>query len=563
MGAVCALPTFIVISLLHTSVNQETTTLEALAISFASCLLFFPLLKLHQSESGAAKYQQAYTKTMLNLLGIAVVITGVRYLAISRAMIGSVDWYYYLCYSRDIVNNYPVSENIDSYFPGVYVIWTSAMRILGPDLTTLQSFYQVSLLTVCLLTGWVVRQHTHCKVLTCFSIVWTFVLMMKFDGLTGVTESLAVIPWLIGLILWRGCPIDNEAPSRRLILFGVAIGFTVFTKQQAGLLSLGFVYLLAEQFQKTTQRHSWKYLLFIPMTAFGTLVLLVVCLGNGLGSLTAGLKTAVHYGTEQSWMLNLYTQVRHDESLWLSTFIALILFLGRGRWLKTKAITDGPSWRIVGFSLVAALATLLQFRARPFHHYMLLSIPALVIACSLMYYHYRSWLQKSQRKRVIVGAILILPCIWCAPYNDSYHPLRLQMPEPNQWERQHAALHDTNMQIIIEILDKQVPAESRMLIMPGQYNQIHYRIGTLADQETGYNFGTREFAASDQSWRKPLERTSAEYVLLLTGSVITKAEQQNWTPERLSAAKITLQKRGYIAVHSGLNQTQGILFRKQ
>ena len=150
------------------------------------------------------------------------------------------------------------------------------------------------------------------------------------------------------------------------------MGVTVFTKQQAGLLSLGFAYLLAEQLQKKDKPHTWKHLLIVPVTAGITLVLLVIYLGNGLTPLTMGIKTAGQYGTEQSWLLNLYTQVRHDESLWITMSIAGVLILGRSRWLSTNAMKNQPSWRLIGFSLVAILATLLQFRARPFHHYMLL-----------------------------------------------------------------------------------------------------------------------------------------------------------------------------------------------
>ena len=81
-----------------------------------------------------------------------------------------------------------------------------------------------------------------------FAAVWTFVLVTKFDGLTGVTESLAIIPWLIDLAVWKGQPIDRAMPIKKgLLLFGVLLGWTVFMKQQAGLLSLGFLFLLFEQ----------------------------------------------------------------------------------------------------------------------------------------------------------------------------------------------------------------------------------------------------------------------------------------------------------------------------
>ena len=562
MGVICALLTFGVVAALHTFTSKGTTTLEAVVISVASLLLFFPMLRMSHPPSQAWKYQQAYTKTLITLLSMAAIFSCIRYLMISRVMVGGVDWYYYLCYSRDMVNSHPVAENAYSYFPGVYVFWTSVMRLVGQELPALQSFFQLALIAVCLLTGWIVRQHTDCKVLTLFSIFWTFVLLTKFDGLTGVTESLAVAPWLIGLLLWRGQPLDHHQPLWRIGLFGAAIGFTVFTKQQAGLLSLGFAYLIAEQLQKTNKPHVWKHLLFVPATAGITLVLLVLGQGNGLSPLVMGVKTAGQYGTEQSWLLNLYTQVRHDESLWITISIASVLFLGRKRWISTNPTTNQPSWRLIGFSLVAILATLLQFRARPFHHYMLLSIPAMVIACSITYYHYRSWLKDSKRKRIIVGAILILPCIWFAPYNDSYHPLRLSMPNTTQWDRQHTAVHDPNTEAMIARLEKQIPAASRMLIMPGQYNHIHFALKSLSDTETGYNFRTRQFTSEDQSWQAPLEQTSAEFVLLLTDSTISEADQKRWSERRIKA-KDLLKTRDYVPIPDSLAPKQGILFRKK
>ena len=186
----------------------------------------------------------------------------------------------------------------------------------------------------------------------------------------------------------------------------------------------------------------------------------------------------------------------------------------------------------------------------------------MVIACSITYYHYRSWLKDSKRKRIIVGAILILPCIWFAPYNDSYHPLRLSMPNTTQWDRQHTAVHDPNTEAMIARLEKQIPAASRMLIMPGQYNHIHFALKSLSDTETGYNFRTRQFTSEDQSWQAPLEQTSAEFVLLLTDSTISEADQKRWSERRIKA-KDLLKTRDYVPIPDSLAPKQGILFRKK
>ena len=101
-----------------------------------------------------------------------------------------------------------------------------------------------------------------------------------------------------------------------------------------------------------------------------------------------------------------------------------------------------------------------------------------------------------------------------------------------------------------------------MLIMPGRYNQIHFAIETLSDAESGYNFRTRQFSASGNLWQQPLENTSAEYVLFLTGKVLSEAEQQIWTERRLSQASSTLAARGYQLIPNAISVEHGLLFRK-
>lgn len=560
MGAICAILTFAVIATLHTSTLKTNSSIDALVVSLASLLLFFPLLRRPKAKSPHRGYQQTYAKTVAGLLLLTTLWTLFQYLSISRSMIGGVDWFYYLCYSRDIVNGYPVSDNIHSYFPGVYVIWTWVMRLAGQDLATLQSFYQMSQIVACLLTGWIVKQHTHSRLLAGFAAVWTFVLVTKFDGLTGVTESLAIIPWLIGLAVWKGQPIDRAMPIKRLLLFGVLLGWTVFMKQQAGLLCLGFLFLLFEQ---RMSRHHWKSLLSLPAIAVVTLLLSVLILGDGLKPISLGLKTAAAYGSEQSWLSNLYTQFRHDESLWIATILAGVLFFKRSSWLPQAAKEITPTDRVVGFALLAFIATLIQFKARPYHHYMLLGIPSMVLTCTLVYARYQNWLTESSGKRVIVGVLLILPCIWCAPYNDSYHPLRLQIPEGEHWIRQHNPANNPVLQSISESLGRSIPAESRLLILPGRYNSIHYTIESLSDKQTGYNFNTQLFGAPDDSWLTPIRQTEAEFVLLLTGDGLARSEHNLWSEQRIESATRLLSQRGYKTLPNAIDPANGLLFRKQ
>ena len=94
-------------------------------------LAFLSIAAATQGKESSSRLPTNLRKTVAGLLLLTTLWTLFQYLSISRSMIGGVDWFYYLCYSRDIINGYPVSDNIHSYFPGVYVIWTWVMRLAG------------------------------------------------------------------------------------------------------------------------------------------------------------------------------------------------------------------------------------------------------------------------------------------------------------------------------------------------------------------------------------------------------------------------------------------------
>ena len=79
-------------------------------------------------------------------LVMAVISTAVYFVA-ARPSVGGVDFYYYICTSRDMLQHgSEVSDNCYLYFPGVFAFWRTAMRLVGSSLAELQACYLAALL---------------------------------------------------------------------------------------------------------------------------------------------------------------------------------------------------------------------------------------------------------------------------------------------------------------------------------------------------------------------------------------------------------------------------------
>ena len=127
------------------------------------------------------------------MLGTAAIYT---YLYFAHSTIGGVDWFYYLCYARDQIQGTPTSENVYSYFPGVYMFWRQAMFWFGFDLNALRCIVILILLINAVLVELIIWRHTKCVALSWIGGLLHLILMIRFQGLTGVTEPIAMIPLL-------------------------------------------------------------------------------------------------------------------------------------------------------------------------------------------------------------------------------------------------------------------------------------------------------------------------------------------------------------------------------
>ena len=540
LGAGCALLAFAVACCVRTLADNSSVTFQII-VSIATLL---PLLHQAKPNSPGLLYQQGFIRIIIPLWILGGLVTAAAYLTVIHPVIGGVDWFYYLCYSRDSINFHDTADNMYSYFPGIYMFWMMAMRLVGTDLGSLQCLFATALAMNCLLVGVIVYQHTQSKLVAIASALWTLILLSRFDGVHGESEIIANLFFLAGIIAWRGLALNSWKRWKSLLLFGICLGLTVYLKQQAGLLALGALVLLGEQKKR---KHRWDMLLSLPGIALVTLVLGVLTEGRGLEPISIGLSTASSYSSQNSWLMNLYTQLRHDESFWILATITTLLFV-RSMNKNNPNQTAATSIRLVGFLILAGLATLIQFKIRPYHHYLLLTIPAVTISSSIIWHQHRHLLRTGGAQRLLMITLAILPFCWAEDYRWGYHPA--QWPSAKQVEPLSAWHQREDIQRYIRQLAQQIPRETTLLVLPGRHNSIHYLLHSRSAAEQGYSFQEQAYQ-NPESWQAVLQATSAEYVLLLHPSVLDDTDQLLWNTVKIKRAMKILQQHGYDRIDTG------------
>ena len=536
LGMGCALLAFLVVCWVRTYAVHSSVTFHV-AVGLAA---LFPLLRQPKSQSREWLYQQGFTKAIIGLWIGGGVVSAVAYLTVIHPVVGGVDWFYYLCYSRDAIGAYSPSNNMYSYFPGVYWFWTTAMQLVGSDISSLQCVFVVALAVNGLLVGIIVWQHTRCKRVATLAGIWTLMLLSRFDGVQGESEIIANIFFLTCLIAWKGVSLNQWSRWKSLLLFGLGLGLAVYMKQQAGLLALGALWFLGEQRQRT---HRWDMLLTLPAFAGLALILCVLTAGRGLDPLWLGLSTATAYPSQDSWWLNLYTQFRHDESFWIVAVISVGLFL-YGLCKKNPDPTSN-STRLIGFLMLSGLATLIQFKARPYHHYLLLTIPAVTIGSTILWHQQRDRLTNRSLQRCFLILMAMLPFCWAEDYRWGYHPTQWpsakQVQPLSSWHQRH------DVRDYLDHLSDNLPASTTLLVLPGRHNSLHYLLNTRSGSDQGYSFNETAYQ-SDKTWQTLITQANSEFVLLLHPVVLDETDREIWNSDRIQQAQRLLENHGYIRV---------------
>jgi len=440
-----------------------------------------------------------------------------------------------------------VSLQCYQYFPGVYAFWRTAMRIVGFDLAHLQSVYLAVLILNGLLVGSVLMRLVQSRSAAVFGVIWYWVLCSRFQGLEGIAEPIATVPFLFGLLCWGGRALVGARGVLRAVGLGVALGLTVYVRQQAGLLALGTVWLLlpaalrhrnpcSGKWTFLTGVPDWRVLLLLPLTASVMFGVALRAEGQGWEPLQIGLAHVGSYATRGDLIGNLYTIARTDESATL----ALFLCLGALAWRSRSQNLDGVEqpWReVVGFCAIAIVATLWQFRTRPYGHYALLAVPCLVIASvavtsQVLLPH---WASYGKRRQWLMGLVLAAVPLLVGSWRPGTLAIWRVIPDRQVtyrplWHRQPDITRD------LEQIRQIVPHGSSLLVLPPRHRSIHYLTGTRSSRHRGYGFRTRSL--EELSW------ATFGWVVLMTAG-LDETDLSIWGAEQIEDAVTALNQNGF------------------
>jgi len=478
-------------------------------------------------------------------LAVAVVSAAVYFTA-ARGSVGGVDFYYYVCAARDMVTHRAeVSDNCYLYFPGVYAFWRGVMRAGWVSEPAVQCCYVAVLLVNAVLLAALVMRMLGRPVAAMFAALWYLVVVTRFDGLAGVSEPLATAVVLAGLLAWGGEPLRGRRGFILAILLGVAMGVTVYVKQQAALLTVATAaLLLCRPWMDRPRRHTWAHLAIVPAVAVAVFLAGILLEGRGWTPLNRGLAMAAGYGREGTIFGNLYTQIRGDESAALAAGLAVlawcIVF-----WKSRHASRIGSgAFQVASFAVIAFLASLVQFSSRPFGHYMLLGLPFLILAAVLLAHEIVPWMtgraaQSHLTAYLLLGAAAVVFAN-TSGRADTLHVWRPVLPRDFEplpvWHRQPGVASD-----LADLADV-VPPDSTMYIVPARRNALYYALGTRTANPDGYWFFLRD--PHTMPWNE------CAFVLLLTRG-LNEYDLQFCSPSQMHAVRRELARRGFIRRLSG------------
>ena len=200
--------------------------------------------------------------------------------------------------------------------------------------------------------------------------------------------------------------------------------------------------------------------------------------GRGWVPWQRGLQWATGYGREGSLLLNLYTQVRGDESAALAAGLSVLAWCGLWRLSPRGERLAQPAMQVASFALLAFLFSLVQFASRPFGHYMLLGVPFLVIACLLLAHECWSLVpRRYAQSQLVLFLVLGLPgalLVNTAGRNDTFYVWRPVMPRgvqmPLRWHERPLVERD------LERLQREVPAGSRIYVVAPRRCVVYFQL---------------------------------------------------------------------------------------
>ena len=421
----------------------------------------------------------------------------ILYVVAGRPSIGGVDFYYYFCAARDRAAGSTVPSLHYSYFPGVYTFWKAAILVTGGSLASAQWTYVAVLGLDAALVAAIVGRATRSVPAALFAALWTGVMASHLDLFEGCTEPLALVPALAAILVWNGARLEGRAGAARALVLGTGLGLALYSRQQAGLLSLGWLSILVSlPLTPPGRRHRLGLVFLVPLAAIVTVGVGIAAEGQGLVPLRTGLQFVVGSvggqlrtaGASKNTLLENASAVARllrevpsfaaAAGLTLAVGVAWLAARKSARLREVLGEPGEPASSLVGFAAGAGLATFLQLAKLPYRHYLLLGAPFFAIAATIgasRLLRPASGRRGALRELTALGLAAILlartdgdpACFHAWPDVPGR-----AVPPCGRWEREPEIARE------LSELARLVHPGEELLVWPPGKNAVHYLLGT-------------------------------------------------------------------------------------
>jgi len=533
------------LSLVASSLGLLAIAADLLCAASRAPVRFFLLFRRREDPNRSTRscaekriHLVPYVNGVCAVIGL---IAAVNFLWHVRPFVGGVDFFYFTCYARDMLQApLDVSPRAYSYFPGVYAFWRTIISMTGVSLDRLQFAHIAVVATVGFLVGTIAARSSRSICAGAWAAIAYLVFASRFEGFAGTAEPLACIPFLAAVSYWNGRELRGRRGYLDACVLGVGIGLAIYVKQQAGLLALGWLALIAERIAARERKcHSLIPLIVVPLAAATALIFAILLEGKALAPLFRGLYLTANYPVQGNWLTNIWVQVRNDES---ATITALFAIGATGWWIILRQVRGRGlnQWqRSAEFLLIAGIATLAQFRTRPYGHYALLGLPCLVAAVvPLMVWVGRALNFRSGRSE-IVGAIALV-CAWFPLAYTGKNPnnLHIWRLTPPRFERMQLWCDEPKVTADLKQMVDEIKNDSGPLyVLPPYRAEVFFLSGRRPPVELGYSF------IIPMADKFPWSNTSE--ILIVHESADTHPQRASLYQPAIDVLQRELPKRGY------------------
>lgn len=441
----------------------------------------------------------------------------------ARSVVDGVDLAFFVNYARDWVWGYELSGPTRyAYFPGAYVLWAIVLLVYEASDVVVRSTVVAVLLSNSILVGCLTRVLTRSTIAAVYAAATYIAIASRYEAFHGTTEPIATIPFLIGVIAWQLAD-QRRRPNLAAVVLGVGIGLALFCKQQAGLLSLGAIWLLTPESPDqdavikdtgsnlgSTIRRRTGELVIATITAAVTFLVAILMLGDGLLPIADGLRTATNYGVAGNWRDNLNWIFQIDRSFFVMVIVSSAFLL----------IPRMPNRRAIAILAVAGFATFIQFRSRGFAHYTLLAVPCFsVVFVSGLCCLWNSSASQSymiRLKNVALFALILLPAAYVRP--DPAVLALLRVWDPISIDESFVAWHEQpRMAESIRTLQPFISRGDPIVVVPSQRCVLYREFEAVCP--AGYRFNTA-VTMNENSMK------SIKHVVVVDASLCNEQERQ-------------------------------------